>query len=78
MLGAEREGGDGFKADVAGAERIEQLRRQLAEAQALPDMALRGAETQSDDLNRVAVVDQGRHRDEFVGGMHCDADRVLC
>ncbi|HEV2098822.1 MAG TPA: hypothetical protein VGR45_07830 [Stellaceae bacterium] len=74
MIGAERKGGDGFKADIAGSERIEQLRRPIAEAQALPPMALGGAEAESDGPDR-AVVDQCRDRDEFVGGMHRDADR---
>ena len=54
MIGAEGEGGDGFEADVAGAVGVEQLGRELAEAQALPDMALGGAEAASRPSSIVA------------------------
>ena len=48
VIGAEREGGDDIEADVAGAVGVEQFGRQLAEAQALPDMAFGGAEAGGD------------------------------
>src|SRR5215469_6175270 len=44
VIGAQREGGDDIEADVAGAVGVEQLGRELAEAQALADMPFGGAE----------------------------------
>jgi hypothetical protein len=49
----------------------------LAEAQALPDVAFRGAETRRDRVGHSAGIDQRRHRDEFVGRVHRGADRLL-
>ena len=77
VIGAEREGGDDLEADVAGAEGVEQFGRELAEAQALPDMPFGGAEARRDRLDRRAAVDQRRHGDEFVGRVHRGADRVF-
>jgi len=77
MIGAERKGGDGVEADVAGAEGVEQLGRQLAEAQALTDVPFGRAEARGDVADRGAAVDQRSHGDEFVRWMHRGADRVL-
>ena len=77
MVAAEREGRDRFEGDGAAAVGIEQLGRELAEAQALLDMALGGAEAARDVFDRGAAVDQRRHSDELVGRMHRRADRVL-
>jgi hypothetical protein len=77
VIGADREGRDRFEADATGPIGIEQLGRQLAEAQALLDMALGGAEAARDVLDDGTGVDQRAHRHEFVGRMHRGADRVL-
>ncbi len=66
MIGAEGKGGHDIKTDVAVAVGVEQFGCQLAEAQALSDMALRDAEAGSDRLNGFAAIDQCRHRDELV------------
>ena len=55
VIGAEREGGDGIEADVAVAVGVEQFRRELAEAQALPDMPFGGAEAGRDCVDRRAA-----------------------
>ena len=62
---------------LAGAERVEQLGRELAELEALPDMPFGDAEPCRDRLDRGAAVDQRRHRGEFVGRVHRRAHRVL-
>ena len=77
MIGAERKGCDHLEAELAGAERVEQFRRELAELEALPDMPLGDAEAHGDGLDRDAAVDQRRHRGEFVGRVHRRAHRVL-
>ena len=66
MIGAEREGGDDIEADVAVAVGVEQFGRELAEPQALPDVAFRDAEAGGDRLDRLAAIDQRRHRDKLV------------
>ncbi len=66
MIGAERERGHDIEADVAVAISVEQFGRELAEPQALPDVAFRDAKAGGDRLDRFAPVDQGRHRDELV------------
>ena len=52
MIGAEREGGHDIEADLSCAVSVEQFGRELAEAQALPDMAFGGAEANGDRLDR--------------------------
>ena len=75
MIGAEREGGDGFEIDFAGAVGVEQFRRQLAEAQALAHMAFGGAKARGNFVNRCSGVDHRRHGDKLIcrmhGGAHC-------
>ena len=66
-----------FEADLAGAERVEQFGRELAELEALPDMPFGDAEPCRDRLDRGAAVDQRRHRGEFVGRVHRGAHRIL-
>ena len=66
MIGAEGKGGDDIEADVAVAVGVEQFGRELAEPQALPDMPFRNAEAGGDRLDRLAPIDQCRHRDELV------------
>ena len=66
MIGAEGEGGDDIEADVAVAVGVEQFGRELAEPQALPDVAFRDAKAGGDRLDRLAPIDQRRHRDELV------------
>jgi hypothetical protein len=53
VIGADRESRYDFEADISVAERIEQLRRQLAEPQALPDMAFGNAEAGRDGIDRL-------------------------
>ena len=77
VVGAERKGRDDFEAGLAGAERVEQLGRELAELEALPDMPLGDAEAYGDGLDRDAAVDQRRHGGEFVGRVHRGAHRIL-
>ena len=77
MIGAERKGRDDLEADLSGAERVEQLGRELAELEALPDMPFGDAEAGGDRLDRGAAVDQRRHRREFVGRVHRGAHRIL-
>jgi hypothetical protein len=77
VVGAEREGGHHFEADRPGPELVEQLRRDLAQAQALRDVPLRNAEAGGDRLDWLARIDQGRHRDEFVGRVHRGPHRVF-
>ena len=66
VIGAKSEGGDDIEADVAVAVGVEQFGRELAEAQALPDMPFRDAEAGGDRLDRLAHIDQGRHGDELI------------
>ena len=66
VIGAEGERSHDIEVDVAGAISVEQFGRELAEPQALPDVAFRDAEAGGDRLNRFAPVDQGRHGDELV------------
>ena len=77
VIGAEGEGGHHLEPDLSRAVSVEQFGRQLAEAQALPDMAFGGAEPNGNRLDHLAGVDQGRHRDKFVRRMHRRADRVF-
>ena len=77
VIGAESESRHGFEADFTCAVSVEQFRRELAEAQALPHMAFGNAETNRNRLDRLAGVDQGRHRHKFVGRMHRRADGVF-
>jgi hypothetical protein len=77
VIGAEGEGGHGIEADAAGAVGVEQFGRQLAEAQALPDVAFGGAEAGRNGVDRGAGIDQRRHGNEFVGRVHRRPDRVL-
>ena len=67
MIGAQRKGGDDIEADVAVAVGVEQFGCQLAEAQALPDVAFRDAKPGGDRLDRLAPFDQFRHGDKLVG-----------
>jgi hypothetical protein len=69
MVGAEGEGGDGIKADVAGAVGVEQFRRELAEPQVLLDVPFGVTAADRYFIDRGAAVDQGRHCDKFVGRM---------
>ena len=66
MIGAEGEGGDDIEADVAVAVGVEQFGRELAEPQALPDVALRDAKAGGDRLDSLAPIDQRRHGDKLV------------
>ena len=59
------------------AEFVEQLGRDLAELQALLDVPFADAKAGGDGLDRLAGVDQRRHRGEFVGRVHRGAHRVL-
>ena len=77
MIGAEGEGGHHLEPDLSCAVSVEQFGRELAEAQALPHMAFGGAEPNGNRLDRLAGVDQRRHRDKFVSRMHGGADRVF-
>ena len=60
-----------------GAVGVEQVRRDVAEAQALFDQALGRAETRGDGTHGEAGICQLREGDHLVGGMHGDADDVL-
>ena len=62
---------------VAGPEFVEQLGRDLAEAEALLDMPFGDAEAGGDRLDRLAGVDQRRHCGELVRRVHRGADRVF-
>jgi hypothetical protein len=52
--------------DVAVAIGVEQFGCQLAEAQALPDVPFRDAKAGGDRIDRLAPIDQCRHRDKLV------------
>ena len=77
MVGRDGEGLQHFEVDLVGAVGVEQVRRHVAEAQALFDQALGRAETRRDGTHGEAGVGQLRERDHLVGGMHGDADDVL-
>jgi hypothetical protein len=77
VIGAEGEGGDRLEADLSGAEGVEQLRRELAETQALLHVPLGYAEAESNRVDRLARIDEPRHGDEFVRRMHGGAHRVF-
>jgi hypothetical protein len=77
VVGAKGKGRHHLEADLAGAEGVEQLGRQLAEAQPLPDVPFGYAEAKGDRFDRLAGVDQRGHGDKFVGRMHGGAHRVF-
>lgn len=76
-ISAEGEGRNHLEANGAGAEGVEQFRRQLAEAQPLPDMPFGGAEAGGDILDRRAGLDERRHGDELVRRVHRGAHRIF-
>ena len=77
MVGGDGEGLQHFEVDLAGAVGVEQVRRDIAEAQALLDQALGGAEACRDGGDGEAGIGQLREGDDLVDGMHGDADDVL-
>ena len=77
MVGRDGEGLQHFEVDLVVAVGVEQVRRDVAEAQALFDQALGRAETRRDGTHGEAGVGQLRERDHLIGGMHGDADDIL-
>ena len=77
MVGGDGEGLQHFEVDLVGAVGVEQVRRHVAEAQALLDQAFGRAETRRDYGDGEAGIGQLREGDHLVGGMHGDADDVL-
>ena len=77
MVGRDGEGLQHFEVDLVGAVGVEQVRRHVAEAQALLDQAFGRAETRRDGTHGEAGVGQLRERDHLIGRMHGDADDVL-
>ena len=76
MVGRDGEGLQHFEVDLVGAVGVEQVRCDVAEAQALLDQALGGAETRRDGGDGEAGVGELREGDHLVGGMHGDADDI--
>ena len=66
VIGAEGKRSHDIEADVAVTISVEQFGRELAQPQALPDMAFRDAKPGGDRLDRFAPIDQRRHGDELV------------
>ena len=77
MVGGDGEGLQHFQVDLVRAVGVEQVRRHVAEAEALFDQAFRRAEARRDHGDGEAGVGQLREGDDLVGRMHGDADDVL-
>ena len=77
MVGRDGEGLQHFEVDRVGAVGVEQVRRHVAEAEALFDQPFGRAETRRDGGDGEAGIGQLRERNHLVGGMHGDADDVL-
>ena len=77
MVGGDGEGLQHFEVDLVGAVGVEQVRGHVAEAQALFDQALGGAETRRDGRDGEAGIGQLREGDHLVGRVHGDADDIL-
>ena len=77
VVGGDGEGFQHFQVDLARAIGVEQVRRHVAEAEALFDQAFRRAEARRDHGDGEAGVGELRECDHLVGRMHGDADDVL-
>ena len=77
VIGGDGEGLQHFQVDLARAVGVEQVRRHVAEAEALFDQAFRRAEARGDPGDGEAGVGELGERDHLVGRMHGDADDVL-
>ena len=77
MVGGDGEGLQHFQVDLARAVGVEQVRRHVAEAEALFDQPLGGAEARRDHGDGEAGIGQLRERDHLVCRMHGDTDDVL-
>ena len=69
VVGGDGEGLQHFQVDLVGAVGVEQVRRHVAEAEALLDQPLGGAEARRDHGDGEAGVGQLRERDHLVGRM---------
>ena len=72
------EGLEGLQVDLVGPVGVQELGGRMAEPQALLDQALGDAEARSDRGYRHARFGESVERDHLVGGVHGDADHVLC
>ena len=77
MVGGDGEGLQHFQVDLAGAIGVEQVRRHVAEAEALLDQPLGGAEARRDHGDGEAGVGELGERDHLVYRRHRDPDDVL-
>ena len=77
VVGGDGEGLQHFQVDLVGPVGVEQVRRHVAEAEALFDQPLGGAEARRDHGDGEAGVGELREGDHLVGRMHGDADDVL-
>ena len=76
-VGGDGEGLQHFEVDPVGPVGVEQLRRGVAEAQALLDQPLREAEARRDGRDRLPGLHQLREGDHLVGGVHGDSHDIL-
>ena len=77
VVGGDGEGLQHFQVDLARAIGVKQVRRHVAEAEALFDQAFRRAEARRDHGDGEAGVGELRECDHLVGRMHGDADDVF-
>jgi hypothetical protein len=77
VIDPKRESRHYLEGDRTRPEFVEQLGCYLAEPETLLDVPLRYAKAGSDVLDRLARVDQSRHREKLVRRVHDGANRVL-
>ncbi len=76
-VGSDGEGLQHLQVDLIGAVGVQQLRRGVAESQALLDQPLRQAETCRDGRDRLPGLHQLREGDDLVGRVHRDPHDIL-
>ena len=76
-VGGDGEGLEDLQVDLPGAEGVQQVGRDAAQAEPLLDGALGRAEARRDGRDRLPGLGELREGDDLVGGVHGDADDVL-
>ena len=77
VVGGDGEGLQDLQVDLVGPVGVEQVRRHVAEAEALFDQPLGGAEARRDHGDGEAGIGELGERDHLVGRRHGDSDHVL-
>ena len=76
-VGGDGEGLEDLEVDLPGAEGVQQVGRDAAQAEPLLDGALGRAEARRDGRDRLPRLGELREGHDLVGGVHGDADDVL-